>query len=128
MVDEIEWNEVTGWPSDVLDDIIDGINEKHYPGFWRDLGMLLTGDFTLEWKVGKTSNPEARARQYGSEYDYMEVVYESTSNHHADLVEQGITDGYIEEDDNDNERRGGGGRLPEGNRTHYVYIVYNTNG
>jgi len=127
VVDEIEWNEVTGWPSEVLDEIMEGIDEKHYPGFWRDLGMLLTGDFTLNWKVGKTTNPETRARKY-PEYDYMEIVYESSSNRHADLVEQGITDGYIDEDDNDNQRRGGAGRLPEGNRTHYVYIVYSTNG
>lgn len=125
---EVEYNTSTGWPSEVIDEIIEDIDEKHYPGFWRGLGQLLGGDFTLYWKAGKTTNPEARARQYGSEYEYMEVVYETSSGHHADLVEQGITDGYIDEDDNDNQRRGGGGRLPEGNRTHYVYIVYSTAG
>tara|TARA_B100000003_G_scaffold182659_1_gene175238 strand:- start:50 stop:430 length:381 start_codon:yes stop_codon:yes gene_type:complete len=125
---EVEYNTITGWPSEVIDEIIEDIDEKHYPGFWRGLGQLLSGDFRLDWKAGKTTNPEARANQYGSEYEYMEVVYETSSGHHADLVEQGITDGYIDEDDNDNLRRGGGGRLPEGNRTHYVYIVYSTAG
>ena len=128
MVDEIEYNTVSGWPSEVLEEIIDDIEEKHYPNFWRDLGMLIRGEFTMEWKAGKTTNPEHRASQYGDEWQYMEVVYESSSGHHANLVEQGITDGFIDEDDNSNERRGGGGRLPEGNRTHYVYIVYDTNG
>lgn len=125
---EVEYNTSTGWPSEVIKEIIEDIEEKHYPGFWRGLGKLLSGDFRLEWKAGKTTDPEARTRQYGSEYEYMEVVYKTSSGHHADLVEQGITDGYIDEDDNDNQRRGGGGRLPEGNRTHYVYIVYSTAG
>ena len=40
MVEEIEWNTISGWPSEVLEDILEGIREKHYPGFWRDLEFI----------------------------------------------------------------------------------------
>ena len=123
---EVEYNTSTGWPSEVIDEIIEDIDEKQYPGFWRGLGKLLSGDFRLDWKAGKTTNPEARARQYGSEYEYMEVVYETSSSRHANIMEQGITDEYIDNDRNDNQRRGGAGRRPDDDDcTHYVYIVYN---
>lgn len=126
MVDEIDYNTRTGWPGDVLDDILEDIDANHNPDFVRGVLQWLRGDWTISWKVGQTTNPEARARQYGNEYKYMDVVYETSSSHHADIMEQGITDEWIDDYSNDNERRGGGGRRPEGgNRTHYVYIVYN---
>jgi len=123
---EIEWNTTTGWPSEVLEDILEGIREKHYPGFWRDLGKVIRGELTISWKAGQTVDPDDRASKYGDEYDYMEVVYETTSSHHADQMETGITAEYIDEDDNDNERQGGAGRVAEDPDSHYVYIVYST--
>ena len=125
MVDEIDWNERTGWPSEVVDDILEDIDEKYDPDFWRSLGMWWNGELRMEYKIGMTTDPEARARQYGDDYDYMDVVYETTSYDHAVAVEQGLIDEYIDDDWNDNGRAGGGGRLPDGNKDHYVYIVYN---
>ena len=126
MVEEIEWNTTTGWPSEVLDDILEGIREKHEPGFWKDLGKVIRGEMTVNWKAGQSVDPEDRAsRPDYREYYYMEVVYETSSKDHADQMENGITAEYIDKDANDNERQGGAGRLPQGNRIHYVYIVYN---
>ena len=123
---EVEYNTITGWPSEVIEEIIEDIDEKHYPGFWRGLGQVVRGDFTLEWMAGMTTDPDNRARQYGDDYDYMEVVYETSSYNNAVAVEQGIIDGYIDEDDNDNQRGGGGGRIADDPDSHYVYIVYST--
>ena len=125
MVDEIDWNERSGYPSEVVDDILEDIDEKYDPDFWRSLGMWWRGELRMEYKIGMTTDPEGRARQYGESYAYMDVVYETTSYNHATAVEQGLIDEYIDDDWNDNERAGGGGRLPDGDNYHYVYIVYN---
>ena len=121
---EVEWNQVTGWPSQVIDEILEDIEEKYNPGFWRELGKWWRGELRMEYKAGMTMDPDRRAREYGDDYDYMEVVYETQSYDHAVAVEQGIIDEYIDDSWNNNERAGGGGRLPDGDETHYVYIVY----
>jgi hypothetical protein len=126
MVDYIDYNTRSGWPGDVLEDILDSIEYNHNPGFVRDMLNWFQRNYTISWKVGQTVDPEHRADQYGDEYQYMDVVYETSSSRHADIMEQGITDEYIENDSNDNQRRGGAGRRPDDDdRTHYVYIVYN---
>ena len=124
MADEIDWVERTGWPSEVVDDILEDIEEKYDPDFWRSLGMWWNSELRMEYKIGMTSDPDARARQYGSEYDYMEVVYQTTSYDHAVAVEQGLIDEWIDDDWNDNERAGGAGRLSD-SEYFYVYICYN---
>jgi hypothetical protein len=124
MVEEVEWNTVTGWPSQVLDGILEDMNEKYDAGFWSELGQLVRGELRLEYKAGMTVDPDRRASEYGDDWDYMEVVYETQSYDHASAVEDGIIQEYIDDKWNNNERAGGGGRLPEGDETHYVYIVY----
>ena len=45
---EVEWNQVTGWPSQVIDEILEDIEEKYNPGFWRELGKWWRGELRME--------------------------------------------------------------------------------
>lgn len=76
-----------------------------------------------EFKIGRTSTPEARANQsdYASGYDEMIVIYETNSTAHVNDVERALIDYFSAHDDNRNFRGGGGG--PLGRPPHYVYVV-----
>lgn len=100
---------IQGHPADVSSKL-----RKRVGQLARDVG---------EFKIGKTSNPPARASQpdYANAFDQMIVIYETPVADHAIEVERDLIDYFSVHYDNKNLRGGGGG--PSGNAPHYVYIV-----
>lgn len=76
-----------------------------------------------EFKIGRTSTPEARANQpdYADGYDEMIVIYKTNSAAYVNDVERDLIDYFNAHDDNRNFRGGGGG--PLGRAPYYVYLV-----
>jgi hypothetical protein len=80
---------------------------------------IYTADHSI-FKIGRTSNPEARAKHndYADTYKEMVVVYETKSAQHADAVERHLVSSF---QSSRNFRGGGGG--PHGRPPYYVYLV-----
>jgi hypothetical protein len=79
------------------------------------------GHDVVRFKIGRTSEPEkrARGRDYSVGYDKMIVLYETNDPDHADDVERHLID--WSDGRSDNKKRGGAG--PIGDEPYYVYVV-----
>ena len=63
---EVEWNQVTGWPSQVIDEILEDIEEKYNPGFWRELGKLsITSPRNQDFKPPSRHNTKIFSQKIG---------------------------------------------------------------
>ena len=91
MCGDIEWNELRGDPSDVLEDILSSVRKKREPEFWGKLGTIVDShEMPLTYKIGITLDPFMRRHSLGADFPLMEVVYSTTSRCNALTVERGI--------------------------------------
>jgi T5orf172 domain len=98
-----------GWPS--------GVNLR------QRLAAIVREDRVHRYKVGRTNNPQARAKLYegrGSQYDEMILIYRSISPAHAIQLETILDEDF--RDVSDNLNGGSAGRHGE-DGPYYVYIV-----
>jgi len=102
---DIRQNIETGWPSGI--------------SLHQRISAYIRDGRARSFKVGITNNPYARAANYGSEYDEMILVYETSSDKNLREVERILTAYYTGWSDNRND--GGGGRRGDG--PYYVYVV-----
>lgn len=91
-----------------------------YPRVARQLCKYINRS-PLPPKVGVTNNYEQRARNYGGEYDYLTVLYETSSLNYVRWMETELVDQYW--DDLANEIRGGGGNYGLYG-PYYCYVVW----
>lgn len=83
----------------------------------RRISALIRAD--VDFKVGITNNPQARARAYGYEYDEMIVLYRTSSDDFVRDLESALVYEYWYMNDNLTGGGGGGRGMPP----YYLYIV-----
>ena len=102
---ELRYEIESGWPS--------RLNLR------RRISAHTRVDRVARFKVGITSNPEARQYAYTRDYDEMILLHETSSERLVRETERQLVEYYG--DDSDAERGGGGGRL--GKQPFYVYVA-----
>lgn len=107
---EISYSESTGTPSNVSTELKQRISQ-YIRGY-------------SEFRIGKTNDPEARARAYvaqGDDFDQMIVLYQTSSVKNGQVLESDLIDLYWESAGFQNERGGGAGAKGVG--VQHVYLL-----
>ena len=106
--DRVEFNYVTGWPSDVVSSVL------------RSISAYTRRDRVRGFKIGITSNPRRRFKEaYAHAYHKMAVVYESSSVANVAELERLLIEHNREL--SDNIISGGGGDY--GDPPYYLYVA-----
>jgi hypothetical protein len=108
MSDRVSYNYLTGWPQEVVSDVV------------RSIGAYTRRDRVRGFKIGITGDPERRFREaYAHAYRKMAVVYQSSSIENVSQLECLMIEHNRELADNI--IAGGGGSY--GNSPYYLYVV-----
>ena len=106
---EVEYNYITGHPSNVYDTLTRKI--RAYKGFHEYVKVGITG-----------RDPQIRFNEHlrDRDWDRMVVIYETTSARNANIIEEWLVEEHFV--DLVNERPGGGSVLSE-DGLNYVYVL-----
>ena len=108
MSDRVIYNYFTGWPSEVVSDVL------------RSISAYTRRDRVRGFKIGITSDPERRFQEeYAHAYRNMAVVYQSSSVANVADMERLLIDHNWELADNI--ISGGGGNY--GDPPYYLYVA-----
>ncbi|HVF50448.1 MAG TPA: GIY-YIG nuclease family protein [Pyrinomonadaceae bacterium] len=106
--DRVVYNSVTGWPQDIVSDVL------------RKISAYTRSDRVNGFKIGITSNPERRFREgYAHAYHKMAVVYETSSVANVAELERLLIE--YNQELADNIISGGGGNY--GDPPYYLYVA-----
>jgi hypothetical protein len=108
MADDVYYNDVTGWPKDVVSTVL------------RKISAHTRANKVRYFKIGITVDPERRFNEeHKYNYDEMHVIYRTDSYDNVCLLERELIDHNSEL--TDNMIGGGGGR--KGYPPYFMYVV-----
>ena len=114
----------TGHVSGVSNASISLIQKRFARGFWGTLGDWLRNQNVRSFKIGITNDPNDRANKYGNNYQFMDVIYQTSSYEYSQDMERILINAFRDHPGNENIRGGGAGRKPKSG-PFFVYVVYN---
>lgn len=113
----------TGHVNSTAEQVIQLVQSRFARGFWGTLGDWLKNNNVRTFKFGITYDPEGRARKYGQQYQFMDVLYQTSVYSNSQDMERILISTFQNHPGCENIRHGGAGNIsPSG--PYFTYVVY----